>query len=684
MKPLIYAGIVSLGALVAFTADKKPKVQKIDPATAKVVYKLYVDESRFADLQVIKYNVPGFDKLSPKQKELVYYLSEAALSGRDIVYDQNYKYNLRIRKTLETLYENYSEARGTDDFKRFEVYLKRVWFSNGIHHHYSETKIIPEFSINYFRELVAKTPAADFPLMQGQTKEQFVEWIIPILFDPSIDGKRVNKDAGVDHIVKSASNFYEGVTEKEVMDFYNSKKNASETEPISYGLNSKLVKKDGQLFEKVWKSGGMYGQAIDKITFWLENAIIVAETPEQAEYLTLLVKFYKTGDLKVWDECNIKWVKDLNSSVDFINGFIEVYHDPIGLRADYESAVEIKDFDASDRMKTIAGNAQWFEDNSPIMPEFKKKNVKGVTYKVVNVAMEAGDAAPSTPIGINLPNAEWIREKHGSKSVSLGNIVEAYATVSSDGILNEFCYTGEEAKRAKEYGALAGKLHTAMHEVIGHASGQMMPGKTKDDMGNYGSTLEEARADLVALYYIMDQKLVDMGVMPSLEVGKTEYEGYIRGGLMLQLRRLQPGENIEEDHMRNRQLVASWVYEKGKSAKVIEKVMKDGKTFFVIKDYAKLRVLFGELLKEIQRIKSTGDYEGGKKLVETYGVKVDQKIHKEVLSRVSKLDIAPYGGFIQPKYTITDDKNVTMDEPESFTEQMLRYGKTYNFLPYEN
>ncbi len=677
-------------ALLALACQNKSNSTAGVSYPATVVFPLYQDPNRFADIALLRYKVNGFEQLSLQQKALVYYLSEAALCGRDIIYDQNNKNNLRLRAFLESLYLNYQGDRNHDDFKRFEVYLKRFWMSNGIHHHYAETKIQPEFSSDYFTQIIANAPKASWPLPQSMDSSAFKKWAIELLFNPATDAKRVNKSDGVDPIAASANHFYEGLSRKEVEAFYASKKQNDTVEPLSWGLNSCLVKDNNSntIKEKTWKIGGMYSAAISKMVEWLEKAVAVAETKEQAEALKLLIAFYTTGDLKTWDNYNIAWVKDVNSTVDVINGFIEVYHDAIGMRAGFESAVEINDFEASKRMSTLAQNAQWFEDNSPIEPSHKKQNVTGITYKVVNVVMEGGDLAPPTAIGINLPNAEWIREKHGSKSVSLGNIVEAYNNANSGGLLKEFCYSDEEVKRAELHGQLAGKLHTALHEVIGHASGQMNKGVTKDNLGQYGSTLEEARADLVALYYLMDQKLVDLGVMPSLEVGKAEYDEYIRNGMMVQLRRLRPGESIEEDHMRNRQMVAQWVYEAGKAQNVIEKKMRDSKTFYVINDYVQLRALFGELLKRIQTIKSTGNEAEGKKMVEQYGVKVDPNLHTEVLKRSKVLDIAAYRGFIQPKlvpvYQNGQLMDVTIDYNESFVDQMLRYSKDYHFLPFDN
>ncbi|HSI91572.1 MAG TPA: hypothetical protein VK927_10680, partial [Adhaeribacter sp.] len=605
--------------------------------------------------------------------------------------DQNYKHNLRIRRTLDAIAENYTGDRNSDEFKRFMTYTKRVWFSNGIHHHYSSNKFFPEFSQAYFAELVNNSPNGKFPLNAGETKEAFVKWITPIMFDPKIAPKRVNQAAGQDLVATSANNFYEGVTQKEVEAFYAKKENKNDPTPVSHGINSKVVKEGGVVKEKVWKVGGMYEGAITRIVSWLEKAQAVATDPAQKKSLSLLIQYYKTGDLKTWDDYNIAWVNDVNASVDVVNGFIEVYGDPLGRKASYESVVSFKDMEATKRIKAIGDQAQWFEDNSPLLPEHKKKNVTGITAKVITVVVEAGDAAPSTPIGINLPNATWIRKDHGSKSVNLGNIVSAYNQAGAKGsALSEFAWSQEEIDRSKKYASLAGDLHTDMHEVIGHASGQINPGvgTPKQSLKSYASSIEEGRADLVALYYVMDPKLVEMGVMPSLEVGKTEYDGYIRNGMMTQLSRLGPGEEVEEAHMRNRQMIAKWAYEMGKKENVIEKKTRDGKTFFVVNDYNKLRGIFGEQLRELQRVTSEGDYERAKFLIETYGVKVDPELHKEVLARYEKLNIPPYSGFIQPKLTpvMQNGKmvDVTIDYPSDFTQQMLEYGKNYSHLPNKN
>ncbi len=652
---------------------------KEKPSIIKSVEKAFdYSADRFADIRVLRYQVPGFNKLSVKQKAFVYHLSEAGYNGRDIMYDMNYRYNLPIRRMLEKIYTAYNGDKTSSDWMNFETYLKRIWFANGIHHHYSMDKFIPEFSEAYFNSLLKETGVKANSIL---TK---------VIFDPKLDAKKVSLDASKDLLLSSAVNFYgPDITEAEANTFYKNIIDKTDKEPISYGLNSQLVKtKDGKLIERVYKLDGLYGPAIEKIVFHLDEAKKYAENDQQAKALDLLVKYYKTGDLKLWDAYNIAWAKTTKGDVDYINSFIEVYNDPLGYRGSFESIVEIKDFEASDRMKTLSGNAQWFEDNSPIQDMHKKKNVVGVTYNVVNVASESGDASPSTPIGVNLPNANWIRAKHGSKSVSLGNIIGAYKGASGGGMTDEFAYTKAEADLSKKYGSLASKLSTALHEVIGHASGVLNPGigTPKETLKNYASTLEEARADIVGLYYIMDPKMIELGLMPSLDVGKADYDGYIRNGMMTQLQRIVPGNVIEESHMRNRQLICKWVYEKGHKDNVISREMKDSKTYFVINDYDKLRVLFGDLLKELQRIKSEGDYDSGKALVEKYGVQVDKDLHAEVLARVKKLNIAPYSGFVNPVLVAKKDSagniiDVQVTQPKGFAEQMLDYAKRYTNLP---
>lgn len=631
---------------------------------------------RFADIQVLRYDVDGFDKLSLDQKKLVYYLTEAGLAGRDILYDQNNSFNLEIRSALENIVSNYKGNDQDENYQKLMTYAKQVWFANGIHHHYGMDKIMPTFPQDYFKTVLK------------ETNTKISAEAIEAIFSTTKYMKRKMKDANVDMVVASANSFYgPGVTQKMVEEFYGARIDKNDHTPVEHGLNSTLILKDGKLYEDVWKSGGKYGSAIDKIIFWLEKAVTVAENNEQKEAFIKLIEYFKTGDLKTWDDYNILWAKSTKGDIDYILGFIEIYGDALGKRATFESVVQMTDFVASKQMKVVAENAQWFEDNSPLFPEHKKKNVKGVTYKVVQAVSESGDCSPATPIGINLPNNEWIREQHGSKSVSLGNIIEAYEKASGSGILTEFAYDEAEIERGKKYGALGGKLHTALHEVIGHASGQINKGvgTTSETLKNFASTLEEARADLVGLYFIMDQKMIDIGLVPNFEVGKAEYDGYIRNGMMVQLQRLDIGKQVEEEHMQNRQLVASWVFEKGAKDNVVQKFNKNGKTYYKINDYNKLRTLFGELLKEIQRIKSEGDYAAGKHLVETYGMKVDQKIHKEVLDRVKPLNIAPYSGFVNPIYTaVTNDKgeitDIKMENKQTFVEQMLYYGKKYNYL----
>ncbi len=634
------------------------------------------EADRFADIRVLRYRINDFDKLTLDQKKLAYYLTQAGLSGRDIIYDQNYKHNLEIRKALDNIVANH-EGDESENWKKFIQYTKQVWFANGIHHHYSKDKFNPEFDQAYFNTLLA------------ETNTKISDAAMTAIFDPTVDAKAVNLDASKGIIKGSANNFYgEGVTEKMVDAYYKKLKDPSNKTPISYGLNSKMILNEkGELEEIPWKIGGMYGEALEQVAYWLDKAAGVAENDAQKHALELLIRYYKTGNLRDWDAYSIAWVKATDGDIDYINGFIEVYGDAKGYRATYETIVQMKDFEASERMQVLENNVQWFEDNSSIQEEHKKKDVKGVTYKVVNVLGEAGDASPSTPIGVNLPNADWIRAEHGSKSVSLGNIVEAYENASGGSMIDEFTFDEEEAERARKYGALASKLHTALHEVVGHASGQLNPGvgTPKETLKNYASALEEARADLVSLYYMMNEKLIEFGLMESLEVGKAEYDGYIRNGLMTQLQRVKLGDNIEQSHMRNRQLVAAWVYEKGKENNVIEKIQRDGKTYFKVRDYVALQGLFGELLREIQRIKSEGDFEAGKNLIETYSVKVDQAIHAEVLERVKPLNIPPYSGFVNPVLVPEMDKDgniidVKVNYVSSFKEQMLEYAKVYSFL----
>ncbi len=635
---------------------------------------------RFADIEILKYDVPGWTDLTLKEKEYVYYLSQAGYAGRDISWDQNYKHNLKIRRALEHIYQNYNADKKATDWLNFETYLKRVWFSNGIHHHYSNEKIKPTFSKTYFKKLLQ------------QTNTKLDTKVADIIFS-SVDTKKVNLDLNKGLLRGSAVNFYgDGVTSEEAEKFYANMKSPDAQRPLSTGLNSKLVKENGKLVEKVWKSGGMYGAAIDQIIYWLEKAKTVTENKKQENALALLIKYYKTGDLKAWDDYNIAWVEATEGNIDYNNGFIEVYSDPLGHKGSYESVVQIKDFDMSRKMEALSKNAQWFEDNSPLFPQHKKKNVVGVSYKTVIVASESGDSSPSTPIGVNLPNADWIRVEHGSKSISLGNIIDAYNNAGGSGRLKEFVHDEEELRLSEKYGEQASKLHTALHEVVGHASGQINPGvgTPKETLKSYASTLEEGRADLVGLYFLYNPKLQELGLVDNWkELGMSAYDNYIRNGLMMQLVRLEPGAEIEESHMRNRQWVSAWVFEKGKKDNVIQKVVRDGKTYFNITDYAKLHDLFGELLRETQRIKSEGDYNAAKNLVENYGVKVDQAIHKEVLARNAQYNEAPYRGFVNPY--ITPVKNTqgkvtdyVLKYPSTFSEQMLQYAKEYSFLPDNN
>ena len=676
MKLKTIAGIfMTTAVLVGCNKEKNDTIE----TKAEAPFEYVAEE--FADIKVLRYQVPGWENLTLKEKELVYYLTQAGTAGRDIHWDQNYKHNLKIRKALENIYQNYKGDKAAADWKNFEIYLKRVWFSNGIHHHYSSDKIKPDFSKEYFNSLLKETNATLAPE------------IVEILFN-NADAKKVNLDESKGLLAGSAVNFYgSGITDKEVEAFYKTKSSPDKDRQYSFGLNSKLVRNaSGQLEEKVWKSGGMYGAAIDKIVYWLEKAKTVAENKEQGDALALLISYYKTGDLKTWDDYNIAWLKATKGNIDYISGFVEVYNDPLGYRGSYESVVQINDFDMSKKMAVVADNAQWFEDNSPLMPAHKKKNVVGVSYKVVVVAGESGDSSPSTPIGVNLPNADWIRAEHGSKSVSLGNITDAYSKSGGTDKLKEFANDKEEIALEEKYGELAGKLHTALHEVVRHASGQINPGvgTPKETLKSYASTLEEGRADLVGLFYLYNPKMQELGLVDDWKsLGKAAYDGYIRNGLMTQLIRLEPGANIEEAHMRNRQWVSAWVFEKGKKDNVIEKITRDGKTYFNINDYEKLHGLFGELLKETQRIKSEGDFKAGKDLVENYGVKVDQAIHKEVLARNEKFKSPPYNGFINPVLVpkLDDDGkiiDVLVTQPKSFAEQMLQYSKDFGFLPLEN
>lgn len=652
-----------------------------------------VQVDQFADLRVLRYRIPGFDELPLPQKRLAYYLYQAALSGRDIIWDQNYRHNLAVRHTLEAIVRGYDGERAGEDWDAFLIYTKRVWFSNGIHHHYSMKKIPPGFSKEYFATLVRGVKVEQLPLASGQSVDQMLDMLSTTMFDLTVDAKRVDLDASKDMIAASATNYYgPDVTQRDVERFYAKRIDKKDQRPISWGLNSQLARQGGKLVERVWKVDGMYGPAIEQIVGWLKQAVTVAENDAQRLALERLVAYYETGDLRTFDEYSIAWVADTDSRIDVVNGFIEVYGDPLGYRGAFESVVSIRDMEASKRIDAISKEAQWFEDQSPIPEPYKKKDVTGISAKVITVVVEAGDSSPSTPIGINLPNANWIRAQHGSKSVNLGNVVAAYDESSRQtGVLEEFAASPEEVARAREHNGLADILHTDMHEVIGHASGAIKPGvgTPKETLKSYASTLEEARADLVALYYLLDPKLVQMGVMSSLEVGMAGYDDYIRNGLLVQLARLELGEDLEEAHMRNRQMIAKWVYEKGKADKIIERVERDDETFFVVRDYEKLRELFGQLLREVQRIKSEGDYKAGKGLVEDYGVEVDHDLHAQVLRRFEALNIAPYAGFINPRLVPVLDAageivDVKVEYPDNFVLQMLEYGESYSFLPVVN
>jgi len=682
-----------LGAVILFTwsACTSTPAEKQEAAPSASTEKVLLDT--FADLQILRYDLPGWDMLSLQQKTFIYYLSEAALAGRDIIYDQHCKHNLTVRKTLEAVHSSYKGDRNSADWKAFDTYAKRVWFSNGIHHHYSESKILPAFTAEYFKSLLVGTDAALLPLQSGETPDALATRLTPIMFDPTLLAKRTSKEEGTDVVLGSAVNFYENVSASEVDAYYQGLLKAAGPNPPMVGLNSKLVKINNKLEEKVWRAGtgNMYGTAIDKIVENLEKAIPFAENDQQKTAIGLLVEFYKTGDLKKFDAYNIAWVKDTESTIDFINGFIEVYHDPKGYKADFESVVQYNDPDATQKMAVVSKNAQYFEDNSTIPQAYKKASVQGVSYRVINVAMEGGDCAPSTPIGINLPNSNWIRTDHGSKSVSLNNIEDAYGKAGGALATQEFAHDPEEVDMSKKYGEACGKMHTALHEVIGHASGQLKPGMPEPNvtLKQYASTLEEGRADLVALYFMPDPKLVEWGLLPDTLAYRAEYDYYIRSGLMQQLRRIKPGENLEEDHMRNRQLVSAWAFEKGQAEGVIARVEREGKTYYDIKDYGKLRTLFGQLLSEIQRIKSEGDFNAARALVENYGVKTDAALCTQVRTRYAALPTKAYSGFVQPKLVAVKgtDGNITdvkVEVETDFVQQMLRYGKEYGFLPVQN
>lgn len=668
-------------SLLLLAGECKKAGQPVETAAKEFQWQI----EKFADLSINRYQVPEFEELPLAQKKLLYYLGEAALCGRDIITDQNYKHNLIIRKTLDAIVEGYTGDRTDPRWENFMVYTKRVWFSNGIHHHYSTDKFMPDFSAEYFDTLAKESEGVEFPLAEGQTLDDLLSFLEPIMFDPTVDAKKVSQDATKDLVANSAVNFYEGVTQEEVEHYYKSIIVEDDPTPIWYGLNSRVVKKDGKVMEEVASIDGLYGPAIEKIVYWLEKASGVAENDQQKGVIDKLIEYYRTGDLEKFDEYNILWVNDVDSRVDFVNGFIEQYSDPMGMKGSWESVVNFKDMEATKRTQIMADNAQWFEDSSPIDLRFKKKNVKGVTAKVITVAMLGGDAYPSSMIGINLPNSNWIRKIHGSKSVTLGNITYAYSQASlGSGYGKEFSSSDEELERSKKYRSLAGNIHTDLHEVLGHGSGQLLPGVTHEILKNYFNPIEEARADLFALYYIMDEKMIELGLLPNLDAAKANYDSTLKNGLMTQLRRIELGNTIEQAHMRARALVSNWAYENGEAEEVVSKMIKDGKTYFVINDYQKLRQLYGKLLAEVQRITSEGDYEAARDLIETYAVQIDQELHREVLERFSKLNLAPYGGFINPLYTPVIENgeivDIKIEYPDDYVKQMLRYGKDYSFL----
>lgn len=691
MKKVFFKIMIVMYAFAMISCNNAKETEKrCDQKSDNFQYNI----EQFADFKVFRYQIPDFESLDLNTKILLYYLYEASHAGRDIFYDQNYRYNLMIRKTLEQIIMNYAGDKNEDDYQKFLTYAKCVFASNGIHHMHSSDKFIPEFSKNYFKELIVNSPEAQFPIESFESLADFTDYIIPIIFDPEIDSKKIVSNPDKDIIKLSASNYYhKNLTFDMVRDFYDKIIDRTDKTPISYGLNSKLMlDENGKVYEEVWKTDGMYGEAIKKMVYWLKKAIPYTENDEQKKALQKVVEFYKTGDLRVFDEYSIAWVNDTESFVDFVTGFIEIYDDPVGRRGAFQAMLSVRDAESSKRTGIISNNAQWFEDNLPIHEAYKRKNAVGVDAKAINVVTVSGDNAPAPPIGVNLPNSNWIRAQHGSKSVTITNIFDAHrAAATTSGALEEFSYTDQEVQWAKEYGTIGGNIHIDMHEIIGHGSGQLKPGvgDPASTLKNYYSPLEEARADLVALYFMMDPHVVELGLMPSLNVAKSQYDGYIRNGMLTQLVRIQPGANIEQAHMRARKLISEWSYEKGKADNVIEKIIEEGKTYYVVNDYQKLRKIFGDLLKEVQRIKSEGDYNAGRNLVENYAVKVDPEIHQEVLARWEKLNIAPYTVFINPVLVPIYDDNgnivdVKVEYPKDFLEQMIYYGEKYSNLPIIN
>lgn len=669
MKSLKIMLVISFAGILFHSCNTGARQKESEP------FRYLADE--FADIKVIRFKIPGWDSLSLKQKEYIYHLSEAAKSGRDILWDQNFKYNLRIRKVLESIFDNYAGEKESNDYKEFVIYAKRVFFSNGIHHHYAEEKIIPGCSEEYFKNL----------MLQSGCDTSRCNELLPVIYSPELFGMRKNISGKGDLLLGSSVNFYDSVSKEEAVGFYSAMEKENDPRPISYGLNSRLIKRGGVIAEEIYKSGGLYGNAIDTIIFHLQKAGAVAENEAQRAYIDMLVEYYKTGDLKIWDDYNVAWASETSSRIDFINGFIENYNDPLGMKATWEAMVNIKDMEASERTRIISENAQWFEDNSPVDPQYRKKEVKGVSAKVINAVQLGGDCYPVSPLGINLPNADWIRKEYGSKSVTIANITEAYAKAAEESpknIITEFSWDQDEIDLLKKWGTLTGNLHTDLHECLGHGSGQLAPGTSSNALKEVSSTLEEARADLFALYYLADPKLAEIGILSDPEAFKAEYINYIRNGIFTQFARIDLGKTVTQAHMQGRKIISEWCFEKGKADNVIEKRVREGKTYFVINDYQKLRVLFGELLRELQRIKSEGDYKSGRALVDNYGINIEPELHRELKERYTALGLKPYGGFINPEIIPVVKRGKVVDYrveyPDDFLKQMLGYGKKYGYL----